>query len=326
MKVLAVIYANRVPDNDRLYEGLAQHVETLEVRRVSGPQARRLDRVISGADIARFDRIVLEIRAKHALAQARFLRTIPQLVLFEEDTWQNYVGFTKNQGLFLHYYRAVQPKRIIHSGFAVAEKTRAFGFDSVCLPKGYDGSRLWNEQRERDIPAAFVGRIAHDNYGTRKALLETVAAERQVALLRTQTPEEYRQTLSRIRVFVSADVGFGEHMIKNFEALACGCVLLAHRQPVDDDALGFRHLENVVLYEGTEDCIRQLDALKGMPGATLDGISAAGQALAEARHEHHVLARRYADLLAPPLAASCEARLPYPGAGMLQKLRRALRR
>lgn len=325
MKVLAVIYANRVPNNDRLYEGLAEHVETLDVRRVSGAQARRLDEVISRADILQFDRIVLEIRAKHALGQARFLRTIPQLVLFEEDTWQNYVGFTKNQGLFVHYYRAVQPKRIIHSGFAVAQKTRAFGFDSVCLPKGYDGSHLWNEHRERDIPAAFVGRIAHDNYGTRKALLETVAAERQVALLRTETSEEYRQTLSRIRVFVSADVGFGEHMIKNFEALACGCVLLAHHQPVDDAALGFRHMENVVLYEGTQDCIHQLDALTAMPGATLDRISAAGEALAQAHHEHLVLARRFADLLAPPLATTCEARLPYPGTGLLQKLRRALR-
>ena len=325
MNVLAVIYANRVPNNDRLYTALADHVGELDVRRIDGETARRLDRVITPGDIDHFDRIVLEIRAKHALPQARFLRTLRQLVLYEEDTWQNYVGFTKNRGLFTHYYRAVQPRRIIHSGFTVAQKTRELGFDSVFLPKGYDGSVLWNTGAPRDIPAAFVGRVAHANYGTRKALLETVADQRGVALLRTHTAEEYRETLSRIRTFVSADVGFGEHMIKNFEAMACGALLLAHRQPGDDEALGFTHMENVVLYEGIEGCLKALDAIASLSDSEVADIAAAGQKLAEANHEHAVLAERYAALLNRPLEV-CAAQLPRPGASLLQKLRRTLRR
>ncbi len=324
MKVLAVIYANRVPNNDRLYTALEQHVAELEVRRVNGEDARRLSRVIAPQDISHYDRIVLEIRAKHALPQARFLRSIPQLVLFEEDTWQNYVNFTKNRGLFTHYYRCVQPKRIIHSGFTVAARTRELGFDSVCLPKGYDGSVLRNTHVARDISAAFVGRVAHENYGTRKALLEAVNERADVALLRTSTPEEYCSLLNRIKIFVSADVGFGEHMIKNFEAMACGCLLLAHEQPGDDEALGFKHMHNVVLYHDLDSCLARLAELKA-DDELVARISSAGQALAEANHDHAVLARRYAELLRPPLAATCEASVPMFGAGLLQKLRRAFR-
>ena len=54
MKVLAVIYANRVPNNDRLYEELAKHVAELEVRRVDGAGARHLAALISSRDIAHY--------------------------------------------------------------------------------------------------------------------------------------------------------------------------------------------------------------------------------------------------------------------------------
>jgi hypothetical protein len=62
--------------------------------------------------------------------------------------------------------------------------------------------------------------------------------------------EEYCATLNRIRFFVSADVGMGEYMIKNFEAMACGCVLLAFDQgAAENQALGFKGMVNVVFYK-----------------------------------------------------------------------------
>ena len=62
--------------------------------------------------------------------------------------------------------------------------------------------------------------------------------------------------LNRIRFFVSADIGMGEYMIKNFEAMACGCVLLAYDQgELENEALGFIDMHNIVLY-------RRLDELR----------------------------------------------------------------
>ena len=320
MNVLAVIYDNRVPNNDRLYEGLARHVAHLEVRRIDGTAARNLREIITSEDAERFDRIVIEIRAKHALAQAEFLRGLPNLVLFEEDTWQNYARFTKNFGFFTTYYAAVQPKRIIHTGFRVAALTRSQGFDSVCLPKGYDGAVLSNDHTRRDIETGFIGRVAHANYVRRRDLLQSLERDGLVTLLRTHSAAEYRQTLNRIRTFVSADVGFGEHMIKNFEAMACGCALIAHSQPEDDEALGLKHGDNVMLYSSEAECRRHIEQLARDPDMATE-IGMRGQRLAEQRHDLLDLGGEYAALLATQLGP-CQAPEPSRWRIGLEQLKR----
>ncbi len=321
MRVLSVIYDNRVPNNDRLYDELGTWVEHLEVRRVDRDLALNLHKVIDTSDIGHFDRIVIEIRAKHALTQQAFLREVPQLVLFEEDTWQNYAPFSKNEGLFALYYQAVQPKRIIHSGYTVAMRTRALRFDSVFLPKGYDGAALYNQHRTRDINHGFIGRVAHRNYSSRKRILDEMAERIGLKVLRTHSSTDYLDTLNRIRVFVSPDVGFGEHMIKNFEAMACGCLLVACRQGEDDAMLGFKHMHNVCLFDDLDDCVTQLSQLAKCPDAAAQ-IARRGQRLVERGHEHALLAKRYAELLAEPLGKVCQAPLPSRTDYLMQHLRR----
>ena len=324
VKVLSVIYDNRVPNNDRLYDELGRWVERLDVRRVDRTSALNLHKVITPSDIGEFDRIVIEIRAKHALAQRRFLRTLSQLVLFEEDTWQNYAPFSKNEGFFELYYRAVQPKRIIHSGYEVALRTRALGFDSVFLPKGYDGHALRNLNGERDIEFGFVGRVTHANYASRKRILDQMSERSGLQILRTHSTREYLETLNRIRVFVSPDVGFGEHMIKNFEAMACGCLLVACRQGEDDAQLGFEHMHNVCLFSDVDDCMKLLARLQDCP-EDIQQIAERGQQLVEAGNEHAVLAKRFAELLSAPLDDRCHAPLPSPTAYLSHRLRRLAR-
>lgn len=299
MKVLAVTYANRVPNNDLLYLALANYV-TLERIAVDRVQALNLAATLAHLDLLSYDRIVLEIRAKHAMSQWRDLWKLPNLVLYEEDTWQNFVSFSKNFGKFTQYYERVRPVRIIHSGAAVAQKTAALGFDSCFLPKGFDGAKLSNLGNERDIELGFVGRIEHSNYVHRKQLLTALAGVEPLQLLRTSSDEEYLQTLNRIAFFISADVGFGEHMIKNFEAMACGCVVFAYRQGLDDAELGLEDMVNVVFYSSLNELGEKLARLREDQARAMQ-IAAAGQALAEAKHDHRCLGKRYFKLLAQPL-------------------------
>lgn len=299
LSVLAVTYADRVPANDRLYAALAERVRLTRLR-VDRTEARHLKGVLGEFDLFDYDRIVVELRAKHALPQWRYLRTVPNLVFYEEDTWQNYVRFSHNRGRFLRYYRKALPLRILHSGYTVAERTRQYGFDSRFLPKGYDGGVLWDMGIPRDIELAFVGSLRHRVYRYRRAWLEQLGRLEPLQLLRSSSVEEYRQLLNRIRYFISADIDFGEHMIKNFEAMACGCVLFAYRQGQDDDRLGLRDMHNMVAYSTMEELRAKLNRLRGDP-ALGAAIAARGRVLAERQHEHRVLAERYFELLREPL-------------------------
>jgi glycosyltransferase involved in cell wall biosynthesis len=83
---------------------------------------------------------------------------------------------------------------------------------------------------------------------------------------RTKSGEEYCDTLNRIRFFVSADVGMGEYMIKNFEAMACGCVLFAYDQgDAENRALGLQDMQNVVFYSDIPQLQSKLAILRRDP-------------------------------------------------------------
>ena len=65
---------------------------------------------------------------------------------------------------------------------------------------------------------------------------------------------------------LSADTGMGEYMLKNFEAMAAGCVLLSQDQGAEEnEAVGFRHMENVVLYQNAEEALEHLESLRSSP-------------------------------------------------------------
>ncbi|KFE52063.1 glycosyltransferase family protein [Pseudomonas syringae] len=302
MKVLFLVQKEQRAILDRLYEGIAAHCEC-ETRWLTSAEQRNLRGYFRReVDVTQYDRIVFFLRFKHEIRQVGFIRTVPNLVILEHDAYQNYIP-CKYTGEFSAYYRKLPWARVICSGFMVSERLRQEGFDAVFVPKGYDQSLLQGEDRERDIELAFVGSTNSVAYSGRKALLDELGRVENLVVTRTKSGEEYCQTLNRIRFFVSADVGMGEYMIKNFEAMACGCVLLAYDQGAEENrALGFVDMHNIVLYQDIPSLQAKLAQLRNDENLARD-IARNGQALVEQRFTFHALGKAIVEEMRPPLRA-----------------------
>ncbi len=300
MRTLLLVQAKQRIILDRFYDSIVRNSKDCELRRLSSEQQDDLRRYFADVDANSYDRIILFLRFKKEIRQRRFLRTLPNLVILEHDAYQNY-AHGKYHGEFSRHYRALPWSRIICSGYVLAERLRDEGFDAVFVGKGYDQQLLANLKQPRDIELGFLGSIESKIYSRRKELLEQLASRENLLIKRTQSGEEYAQMLNRIRYFISADVGMGEYMIKNFEAMACGCVVLAWNQGAAENAgLGLRDMENIVLYESLDELQQKLGQLRASPELS-DNIAAAGQALVEQHYSWEKLGARVVEVLQPPL-------------------------
>lgn len=313
LRVLLLVQKEQRIILDRLYEGIAAHTDC-DLRWLDDDEQADLRGYFrSQVDATRYERIVFFLRFKKELRQVAFIRTVPNLVILEHDAWQNYFP-CKYQGKFSAHYRRLPAVRVLSSGFRVAERLRAEGTDAVFVPKGYDQALLRNLGRGRDIELGFVGSLKSGIYSQRKDMLEAIAREEPLQIVRTQSGEDYLARLNRIRFFVSADVGMGEYMIKNFEAMACGCVLLAYDQgEAENRALGFVDMENVVLYRTVAELRGKLAQLRASPELA-SGIAASGQALVERNYSFQRIGGLVADALRPALR-------PAAAPGWLERLR-----
>lgn len=316
MKVLFLVQKEQRAILDRLYDGIAAECEC-DIRWLTDREQDDLRRYFrEQVKVEQYDRIVFFLRFKKEVRQVGFIRTLPNLVILEHDAYQNYIP-CKYTGTFSAHYRKLPWARIITSGAVVTRRLCDEGFDAVFVPKGYDQALLRNERQQRDIELAFVGSLRSVAYSGRKAMLEAIAAEEELLITRTNSGEEYSQTLSRIRFFVSADVGMGEYMIKNFEAMACGCVLLAYDQGEEENrALGFVDMHNIVLYRDVAQLRAKLQQLRENP-ALVAAISLNGQDLVEQHYTFHALGGAIVQALRAPLR-------PRGEPGWWEKLRGAL--
>jgi glycosyltransferase involved in cell wall biosynthesis len=316
LKVLLLVQKEQRAILDRLYDGIAAHCEC-DIRWLTSGEQRNLRGYFRReVDVSQYDRIVFFLRFKHEIRQVGFIRTIPNLVILEHDAYQNYIA-CKYTGKFSAHYRKLPWVRVMSSGFKVSERLRAEGFDAVFVPKGYDQSLLQWRDRERDIELAFVGSTNSVAYSGRKALLDELGRVEKLVVTRTKSGEEYCETLNRIRFFVSADVGMGEYMIKNFEAMACGCVLFAFDQGAEENrALGFVDMHNIVFYKDIPELQEKLRHLRENPELA-DEISRNGQTLVEQRFTFHALGKAIVEEMRPPLRA-------MPVMGWLDRLRSRL--
>ena len=296
MRVLVLTHQPRSPDIGAMFARLGELVP-VDIHVLDRQKARNLKAFLHGINQAAFDRILIDLPFKHIHHQAVVLARLPGVLIYEEDACQNYLASSKWQGAFSRFYRQLPGARIVVTGCSVARRLRQEGFDVTFLAKGYDGSMLFNEGSERDIELGFIGRTASNAYQGRKELLDSLQACEPLHLLRTAPGDDYRQMLNRIRFFISADVGLGEYMAKNFEAMACGCVLLAWRQGEEEMAIGLEDGKQLMLYSSLDELRRQLAALRTDP-ARAKNIAEAGRAFVAAHCTHDRLAERLATELA----------------------------
>lgn len=316
LKVLFLVQAEQRAILDRLYEGIQHHCEC-DIRWLGREEQANLRRYFRDhVDVARYDRILFFLRFKQEIRQVDFIRSVPNLVILEHDAYQNYIP-CKYTGRFSAHYRKLPWARVIGSGQVVTRRLREESVDAVFVPKGYDQALLRDLERERDIELGFVGSTKSVAYSGRKALLDELAQVENLVATRTKSGEDYLNALNRIRFFISADVGMGEYMIKNFEAMACGCVLLAYDQGEEENrALGFVDMENLVLYRTVDELRGKLAQLRGDP-AWAARIAASGRALAESRYSFARIGAQIVQAMQAPLR-------PAPAPGWFSRLRNRL--
>lgn len=316
MRTLFLVQAEQRAILDRLYEGIQKNCDC-DIRWLGREEQANLRRYFrEHVDVTRYERILFFLRFKQEIRQVDFIRSVPNLVILEHDAYQNYIP-CKYTGKFSAHYRNLPWARVISSGCVVTRRLQQEGVDAVFIPKGYDQTLLRDLGRERDIELGFVGSTKSVAYSGRKALLDELAQLEDLVVTRTNSGEDYLNALNRIRFFVSADVGMGEYMIKNFEAMACGCVLFAYDQGEEENqALGFIDMENLVLYRTVSELRSKLAQLRADP-AWAGRIAYKGRVLAESRFSFERIGTQIVQAMQAPLRSA-------PAPGWLCRLRNRL--
>jgi len=300
MKVLFLVQKEQRVILDRLYQAVADHCECDLRWLTSADQADLKGYFRREVDTSRYDRIVFFLRFKQEIKQVAFIRTVPNLVILEHDAYQNYID-CKYTGKFSRHYRNLPWVRVISSGYQVTERLQQEGIDAAFVAKGYDQTLLRDLGVERDIELAFVGSTGSVAYSGRKALLEELGTRENLLVTKTKSGDDYLNTLNRIRFFVGADVGMGEYMIKNFEAMACGCVLLAYDQgEAENRALGFVDMHNLVLYTSVSQLQEKLALLRGDPELA-SRIAQNGTQLVQSQYSFARIGEQIVEVMRTPL-------------------------
>jgi len=281
-----------------MYECLAKKA-SLTVHRLSKREAKNVARSIDVAYSNKFDRVLFDIPFKRLVGSERFLRKLYNLVILEEDSCQNFIEYSKWYKRFEKHYKGISHARVLVSGFSTALKFQRMGVDAQFVGKAYDEGVIENHGKERDIESAFVGRVKHSTYSGRAEMLADIAKRVDLKFPRSNPGAEYDDLLNRIRFFISADVGLGEYMIKNYEAMAAGCILIAYSQGKEDEFLGFKHLKNCVLYKAADDVKKGIDALR-LDERLCERVQLGGMKLAK-KHTYRKLSERVFSATAKPM-------------------------
>ena len=286
----------------------------VELCLLTRPQQMNLHEWSGGRDLQAYDRILFTIRPKRLASQLPFLRTLPRLVFRETDACQYFMArrHSRSRKILRRLWSRLPRARLLVPGIATSRRLCSRGFDAVHVAKGCDSGLLHDLGRQRDVECGFVGSIGHLLYARRRKFLQALARREKLLITRTAWGQPYLEMLNRIRFFISADMGYGEYMRKNFEAMLCGCVVFAYDQGEEENqALGLEDMVNVVLYRSLDQLVARLARLRAAPELAA-AIAGAGARLVRERHSYVHEARRIAAAL----------RLPFPEAPVAAVRRR----
>lgn len=320
MKLLIVSRQKRARSFDTLFAGLRAQFNDVDIHKLDKAEVHNIKTYLARVDLTQYDRVLFDIPLRRIGAACKELCSIQGLIFYEEDACQELVAESKFTEQFSRNFALLSNARIVVTSYFMRDYLIAKGIDAYCIPKAYDDGILKNLDAPRDIPLGFIGRTKSQVYNERRSLLENMAQRFAMPTLRTETPEEYLLLLNRMAVFVSADIGFNEYMAKNFEAMACGCLLLAQRQPSEDQALGLIDMHNVVHYDTQQEAADKYQQLLNDP-VLLAQIARNGMDLV---HSRHALSLRVPDFKAViEMPAKAAAPVQY---GVFARLMRRLTR
>ena len=271
---------------------------SIDVAVLSRRQARHLRWTLWRLKAHQYNATLIDLPFKHLHYQGPSLQKLPNPIVYDEDAYQDRIPHRKWFGKFSSFYKQFHRIKVLNTGYQTMGHFRRQGIDSAFAPKGHDERILYPEGLEyRDIEVGFVGRLRSNVYRERAELINAATNRLSCQVMRTHTPDEYRNTLNRIRFFFSADRGLGEYMAKNFEAMSCGCVLVAWRQGEgEEDFLGLVDGQNCVLYSSIDEAEKKIHELK-KDHSKFRHIQEQGTKLAKNRFSHTRLGQTLRDTL-----------------------------
>lgn len=300
MKVLIASTPQKFRRTKRLWEAFGK-LACVQHEILGEDNFRSLGDLADRMDFARFDRVIIDHNLRRMGTEYKHLRRIPRLVIFDFDFCQNYVPGGGSYGKLESVLRTLNEHRIVISSLFIKRDLQAKGFDAEYSPKAYDTALVHDLGLLRDIRLGFIGRSNHRVYRQRKDWLARLTKDVGLQVFRTEENAAYNHLLNRIQIFICPDLAFHELMIKNFEALAAGCVLVTGRPGRDEaDYLGFLDGENVVLFESYDELLEKLRLLQQNPGLS-SRIAVAGRELAVSRHSWEARAEPLLQKIQPTL-------------------------
>ena len=300
LNVLVLVSRQRHVQVDTLLESLGEEVN-LTVLKITDEQMADLSRVLNSVALDRFDRTLVLLKFRYIRRQWSILRDLPGLVIHETDACQDRIRESRLFGAFTDFYRKLPVLRLICTGYTLSHYFSTKGIAAHFIPKGADTIVLQDLGLKRDIELGFIGKMIQGVYRQRTRMIQTLHEKEGLQMFRTEGIDEYRNGLNRIRIFVSADIQLGEYMYKNFEAMACGCLLMAYRQGGgEEEALGFADLQNVVLYNNENEFMEKLSWLRANP-QEVERIRHAGKEYVHSRWGFPQIGKQIAEIVQMPV-------------------------
>ena len=286
LTILVITITERLQDNSKCYERLGQKCN-MDLLKLTRDQAKKFYNHLNLEGLERYDRVLMDLPFRAIFSSQKQLRKIKRLTMWEDDTCQNYIKQSRWHGKFVKFYRSLPGVRVLTTSGFVTEQFIQEGIDAVYIGKSFDEVVIFNKGKNRDIVYAFVGRTNSKVYSLRKKTLDEIASLLPIKMVRSEPGSTYNDLLNRIVYFISADVGLDEYMAKNFEALGAGCVLCTYSIPFENVLVGFKDMENVVLYSSPAELFKKISILEADPALKIKIIKN-GLLLAEQHSfQHH---------------------------------------
>lgn len=261
MKILVLVSEKRKPDNTALYEILTKKHD-LHIIRLDRKKQKWLRWHLRNTDFSSYDAVISDLHFKNIYKQWRFFKRLDNLYFLEEDACQNFLEESKWHQTFSSFYLHLPKANVFASGYLTNKKLCNEGIKSHFIPKAYDHTVIKNNNNERDIKFGFIGNIENSVYRRRKETLLSIREILDLRIIKTKPGKDYVIMLNRIEYFISADTGLDEYMIKNFEAMAAGCILCAWKQGGgEESALGLEDMKNCILYSNRIELLEKINTV-----------------------------------------------------------------